>query len=205
MRPGSVEVDGEHVRWLLADGRELWPHPEGTTKIVFLDFDGVLNHEEWYAQRPAKPARLEVMDERVARWCFDPKAAGRLNVLVDAGAKFVISSTWRLHSDLDELRRILVALGFRGEVIGVTPDLSNKSRSIHAAHVRRRGAEIQAWMDEHGTPSSFVILDDDDDMEHLIDRLVQTDFETGLQDEHITRALEKLAETYEPERGAHGR
>jgi hypothetical protein len=39
---------------------------------------------------------------------------------------------------------------------------------------------------------SFVILDDDADMEHLLPRLVQTSMDDGLQDRHVEKAVEIL-------------
>ena len=57
-------------------------------------------------------------------------------------------------------------------------------------HVRR-GLEIQKWLDDNpqGENVVFVILDDDSDMEHLMDRLVQTDHEFGLTQEDAGKAI----------------
>lgn len=162
--------------------------------VVFLDFDGVLNHEEWYARRGPAPGgglhKRPWTAERV-RWCFDPSTAPRLNRLADAGVRFVVSSTWRM-GGLEEMRTILRLLGVRGEVIGCTPVLSVKDRSIYVNHARNRGAEIQAWIDANAFDGPFVILDDDNDMGPLLDRLVQTDDRYGLLDEHVDRALVML-------------
>lgn len=168
--------------------------------IVFLDFDGVLNHDEWYSRRGPSPLmtitcgkpvhpRLDLTTEAAARWCFDPAVAVRLNRLADAGARFVISSTWRIGTPLKELRAILCAFGFRGEVIGATPDLTKREAGQVLWRAVERGQEIQAWLDASGNPSPIVILDDDTDMGELYDRLVHVDDDTGLLDEHIDRAL----------------
>lgn len=160
--------------------------------IVFLDFDGVINHVEWYATRGPRP-EAKLWTAELVRWCFDPATATLLNRLSDAGAKFVISSTWRCApGGLEEMRTILGLLGVRGEVIGCTPDLSTRDAGRVLWRSVERGQEIQAWLDEHGNPAPFVILDDDTDMGPLRDRLVHIDDRYGLQDEHVTRALEML-------------
>lgn len=156
--------------------------------VVFLDFDGVLNSHEWFRRRGPRPGAGGLLDEASVRWRLDPATAPRLNRLADAGARFVISSTWRM-SGLLEMQIILRHLGMRGDVIGCTPDLSVKDRSIYVNHARNRGAEIQAWIVDVAFDGPFVIIDDDDDMGPLLDRLVQTDERTGLLDEHIDRAL----------------
>lgn len=159
--------------------------------IVFLDFDGVLNHVEWYRVRGPSPGFDGPWTAAHVRWCFDPATAPRVNRLTAAGARIVVSSTWR-KGGLEEMRAILRLLGVTGDVIDITPDMSVKSGSIYVNYARNRGAEIQAWLDANGNPGPIVILDDCDDMGPLLDRLVQTDDRTGLLDEHIERALAML-------------
>ena len=148
-------------------------------KVVFLDFDGVLNSGEFAASpRNDNPGGLLGLD-----W----KAIARLNRLILlTGAKVVVSSTWRLDDDVPGLRALLGEAGFDGEVIGMTPSLNGP-----------RGLEIQAWLDSaplFGVDvEQFVIVDDDSDMEHLGDRLVKTTFQDGLQDEHVEKAAALLA------------
>ena len=59
----------------------------------------------------------------------------------------------------------------------------------------QRGTEIQAWLDAwRGEPvESFVILDDEGDMAHLLPRLVQTGWSTGLLHEHVQVARRLLS------------
>lgn len=154
-------------------------------KIIFLDFDGVLNSRAFEnAYPPAQSVGLAPND----RWihAIDPAAVELLNGVVrGSGAKVVISSTWRRGFPIEKIRAFLVTRGFEGEVIDVTP-----------SHVRagaQRGDEIQAWLDNHPEVTAFVILDDVDDMAHLLDRLVRTDIATGLRAEHCTKALELLS------------
>lgn len=147
-----------------------------TKKIVFLDFDGVLNHAKWFHAQAGLWNSGPIMRDEDH---FDPRAVDRLNNLIDrTEAVVVVSSTWRLHLTVDELANLLQRVGFRGKVFGKTPELPTD-----------RGLEIQAWLELHARPDPhFVILDDNADMAHLSAFLVQTSFAYGLQDEHVARA-----------------
>jgi len=149
-------------------------------KVVFLDFDGVLNN---FALIRADGRPLDRLD---------PAAVARLDAIVSrSGAKVVISSTWRLHRSLDELRVMLTELGFSGEVIDRTPELEV---SLFGDPFITRGREIQAWIDAQGEPlESYVILDDAY-IEEAAQYLVKTETQAGLLDEHVALALEILGE-----------
>lgn len=139
--------------------------------IIFLDFDGVLNSEPFLKHRPH---------------CLDPRAVAILNDLLRrSGAKIVVSSMWRMRG-LAQVRKDLANVRCVGEVIDVTPVLSTA-----------RGTEIATWLSANEAKvSSFVILDDSDDMEHLLPRLVLTMYEKGLQPWHVERCLKKLQEPW---------
>jgi hypothetical protein len=149
-------------------------------KVLFLDFDGVLNSGAFIEVRGYRPETL------------DAAAVARLNgVLARTRARVVVSSTWRLGYTLGELRDILVRHGFEGEVIGVTPHLGRAA--VFPLQRTPRGMEIQAWLDaQPEPPEAIAIVDDDEDMAHLDARLVRTDFETGLLDEHVERRVTLL-------------
>ena len=153
-------------------------------RVIFLDFDGVLNSAEWMNSR----------DDRGG--CdLDRAAVARVQAICDrAGAVIVISSSWRCLYEMPVLRDILRAHGLTAEVIGRTPQIKGRTsplRCLPEAERVQRGEEIAAWLREH-TVASFVILDDDSDMAHLRDRLVQTGFERGLQAEHVEHAVALL-------------
>lgn len=147
-------------------------------RIVFLDFDGVLNSEHWDRTRPWSKVDL------------DPQAVQRLNQLNYLDVRYVISSSWRKDAAFlgqhEPIEALLRAFGFTGHVVGRTPDLASRITAT------QRGQEILAWLEEQPAVESFVIFDDDDDMGPVADRLVQTDWRYGLQDEHLTAARELL-------------
>jgi hypothetical protein len=146
-------------------------------KVVFLDFDGVLNS-------------LADVAFGKASACFQAAAVERLNAIVrQSSAKVVISSSWRVYHSLDELRTLLGNAGFDGEIIGCTPVSQNKEARGLADIGVIRCQEIQAWIDAHPSPlTSFVILDDLD-LEPLAAYHVKTDMEVGLCDHHVDEAL----------------
>lgn len=159
-------------------------------KIIFLDFDGVLNSQESLDSRAKETGQWPI------EW-IDTKLIARVNQIVEAtGAQVVISSSWRLYYELDWLINYLNQHGFVGTVIDRTPS----RRDLHDIRMRDRGDEIKEWMDcfDPKDIESFVILDDDADMNQLLPYLVQTDFEVGLTEENVQKAIEMLNATTKP-------
>lgn len=145
-------------------------------RVIFLDFDGVLNSIMWAEARTA--------ENRGNLYGLDHEAVQRLARLVDAvGAKIVVSSTWRKNRTVERLIELLKDAGYPGDppVIGKTPVLWRNEKGERL----ERGHEIQQWLDENPGVESFVILDDDSDMAHLKDRLVRTGNCCGLRDFHF--------------------
>jgi hypothetical protein len=146
-------------------------------RVVFLDVDGVLNSLAYYDRCNRRPPGPPI----------DPEAVARLDRLARAAkATVVVRSSWRRMFKLPVLRGLLRDNGYIGPVVGRTPYLSDGCR----------GDEIQLWLDRYGRlfrpVSSFVILDDADDMAHLAARLVRTRYEDGLTDADVERALALL-------------
>jgi hypothetical protein len=151
-------------------------------KVIFLDFDGVLNSWRWYknlALAGRKPSMRP--DDQI-----DPKAVSVLNTIIEkTGAKVVVSSTWRIARSVEQLQEILTKYGFAGQVIGKTPRLGGPRP--------QRGDEIQVWLDENPGVERFVIIDDDSDMVHLMNRLVRTDMKKGLTKAHAEEVVKLLS------------
>lgn len=138
------------------------------TRVVFLDFDGVLNSMSSFGLHG---------DLRLS-----PVHVSSLNKICDSGsAVVVVSSTWSLFRRIEELRDLLSEAGFTGKVVGTTPDIGPC-----------RGKDIDQWLIDNRDVESFVILDDNGDMEPHIDRLVRTAFPTGLTEDHVDMALGHL-------------
>ena len=161
-------------------------------KIVFLDIDGVLNHDAFYER--TRPSFLTWPEKHI-----DPDAVLRLNQLAAPDTKFVISSSWRTVIPFRELAAVLHEKGFRGDVIGATPDFSKLSLAARKVKSYKRGHEIQRWLVENRRRmaiDAFVILDDCADMAHLRQYLVQTDVARGLTEADVDHALDILWEEH---------
>lgn len=136
--------------------------------IIFLDIDGVI------CTRRTRYRRM------------DKECMGYLKRIVDeSGASIVISSAWKYSHTLKQFKSMLGRFKIR-RVIGTTPNLDGEWI---------RGKEIEKWISNNYIPKSFVILDDDTDMEPFMDKLVQTDCELGLTDKDADKAISMLKST----------
>ena len=139
-------------------------------KVLFLDIDGVLNSE----QSAIYYNRLNVENGGFNDFSC-PIARSNLHSILEElpDLKIVVSSTWRLGETLESMRGVLAQLALikPDRVIGMTPSLRGG---------KVRGDEIQAWLDANPGVERFVIVDDDSDMAHLMNSLVQTSWRHGL-------------------------
>ena len=142
--------------------------------VIFLDFDGVLRSRD-----------------SLDGDSFDPAAIARLTAIVRrTGALVVISSSRRIGRTVEDLRRVLASAGFPYPQRVV--DKTSTRGAGPLGERRARGHQIQRWLDSHPGVRDFAILDDDADVAHLVDRLVRTNGDEGLQDEHVERVVEML-------------
>jgi len=186
-------------------------------KIIFLDIDGVLNHEKWYKKRQEFKSGMDQKEwsDHYPFYEFDPESVERLNKIIDqTGAVVVVSSTWRHGRRVEDLQEILYRVGFTGKVIDTTPSLNARIGQESAGYTVPRGCEIDWWLEkkkfqrinwskerqlEHIETSevkNYIILDDDSDMlysqrEHFI----QTTWKDGLNDDHMNKSIEILNKT----------
>lgn len=166
-------------------------------KYLFLDIDGVLNHEDWYVNRIGK-----YRDSFKEWWeeCFDPECVKRVkHILEETGAKIVISSSWRFDPYIK----------YYFEKIGLPLKKYLRTPNLHTEEGwPDRGEEIDAFLKEHPC-DNYVILDDDKDFteDQLKHHFVHccADFptaykeghvgETGLTDRKMKQAIEILNST----------
>jgi hypothetical protein len=152
-------------------------------RVIFLDFDGVLNADTDDGDSAA-------VDELWSAAWLDRAMVERLSDLAQrGGARVVISSSWRQRRSREELAEMLASLGFDGEVIDITPRLPRPESGERTV----REQEVKAWLDAHGGVESFVILDDDQEFGALSDHHVRTDSKVGLTARDVEHALAILS------------
>ena len=118
--------------------------------IIFLDIDGVLNHHLYYENNHKK---LDLSKEENH---LDPSRIKLINTLCkQANCKVVVSSTWRIGTEIEELQVILNSRGATFEIIDKTGKCCSGIR----------GVEIYNWWkDNKDNYNNYVIFDDDGDM-----------------------------------------
>ena len=147
-------------------------------KLIFLDIDGILNHENFYR---SGNKQYKSIDSDYQYESFCPNSKSWLNDLIKiTDAKIVISSTWRLDG-LDRMQDIWENEKMSGEVIGITPTfcLTDGEKLRGSAP---RGCEIDSYLKgigfyhinwsieeqlknmEKSNISNYIIIDDDSDM-----------------------------------------
>jgi len=159
-------------------------------KVLFLDFDGVLNSHQsnnfWHHNRDQDKWENELykdwqgtLREYIAQE-FCPIALNNVQELVRTvpDLKIVVSSTWRLGETVETLKKILAPAKLVSDaVIDVTPAFRWR-----AGGETTRGHEIQDWLDRHPEVTNYVIIDDDSDMlDSQKDHFVHTSFLHGFQ------------------------
>lgn len=152
------------------------------TKIIFLDFDGVLNTEHYQGllQYQGKPWQ----DEYGA--FFDPKAVKQLKRIIDAtDADIVVESSWK-YLGLDAMKELWEVRNLPGTIIDITPSLLGKNK----------GVEITSWLSKYAKQDiRYVIIDDeyvilDSQLPHFI----LTNPYEGITEEQANRAISMLNE-----------
>ena len=144
-------------------------------RIIFLDVDGVLNNGTW---------AMEMFDRGVRVYhddlLYEPSLAQLRRIVDETGAVIVVSSSWRqITVAWQHLKEWLAKFGM--EVFDKTPYVGGV-----------RGDDITAWFNRHSGDYSYVILDDDDDMDGHMEHLVRTDFDEGLTEEKADECIRRL-------------
>lgn len=150
-------------------------------KIIFLDFDGVMD-TTYYSQYAAIHGLPETDKYGVL---FDPECVRCLEkIICKTHADIVISSSWKDVMDYSHIFEMWKERGLPGFVIDVTPTCS-----------RRRGDEIDEWINECRDDCDYVIIDDLNSScfnAHQLDRLFIVDSYRGLTEDVADKIISIL-------------
>lgn len=153
-------------------------------KIIFLDIDGVLNHEN-------TPDRCGIYIG------IEDRKVELLKQIVDStGAKIVLSSTWRLGINNKGHRLEHHAEYLNEKLLKYGLEIYDKTKEL-SRHGELRGKEINEWLSRHPDVEQWVVLDDeyfiDFNMYDIPQHLVHTYFYVdGLNEDKVEEAIEIL-------------
>ena len=167
------------------------------SKIVFLDFDGVLNTE--FHQRQLQYDGKIWQDKHGA--CFDPKTVKQLQTIVDmTHVDIVIESSWK-YLGVEAIREMWQDRQLPGRVIDITPSgisdrmlLSTDLEQISPSVLHCKGAEIASWLYENNMQDApYAIIDDEYViLESQLPHFILTNPYDGLTEELAMRAINIL-------------
>lgn len=163
-------------------------------KIIFLDFDGVLNTEHYHnyliSQRKPLQDRHGVF--------FDPEAVHQLKRIVDAtNADIVIESSWK-YLGLEAIQKMWKERKLPGKIVDITDSSINDSwlltanlDDIDPAMGHCKGMEIASWLVDHTKDDvRYVIIDDEYVcLESQVPHFVQTNPHDGITEDIADRVI----------------
>lgn len=116
------------------------------TKIIFLDFDGVM---ETVFLLPLEDA-MKVQYDKFGPM-FDDECVNNLRLIISAtNAEIVVASSWKLNLTLKDLQDMWQSRHLPGIIIGTIPNINFMNET-----------EIGAWLKQHEVEvEDYVILDD---------------------------------------------
>ena len=135
-------------------------------KVIFLDHDGVIClSTEWGSRFKNK----EGLDSAFDR--FNDKAIKVLNQIIEeTDCEIVISSDWRFHAELEQMRELYKIRGIKKSPIDYTTSLTFNTSSFSSSYPdpnETRSYEIKDWLKEHPEVTHWVAVDDLDMSNHF--------------------------------------
>lgn len=172
------------------------------TKIIFLDFDGVLNTER---HRIVMSQSGEKASDSYG-YFFDPEAVENLKTIIEATqAKVCITSSWAIEIGARKLPAFWRERNMPGAIIGTTAGIPVAAPDIFFDEdfdpyklmekgTGGRGSEIEAFLEAKGYKDvKYVILDDVPDFTKGQQKFfIRTDPRVGITKEDAQKAIRIL-------------
>ena len=163
------------------------------SKVIFLDIDGVLNSNFWNNSHS-----IEISE---GRYVDEDKVLLLAELVKETGAIIIMHSGWRFWFD-EELRPTRKEANYLADMFervglrigGVTPDLTTEEIRRTKKFSKVKAEEILAWIGGHPDTDRWVVIDDLDLHNEVIERnQVLTDAELGLTENDVKKAIELLS------------
>ena len=178
------------------------------TKYIFLDFDGVLNTENY--QRQLKQSGCATTDRYGA--LFDPLSVKNLRTIIEkTDAKVCVTSSWAIEIGKHNLTKFWKERNMPGELAGTTAGVPinldvffNNSDDeefdpyvLLESGVGARGSEIKAFLKQKkSTESKYVILDDTADFcKDQQKNFIHINPKTGITEDDVRKAVTILSDS----------
>ena len=165
-------------------------------KIIFLDFDGVLNTEHYQGLLQYQGKSWQ--DEYGA--FFDPNAVKQLKRIIDAtGADIVVESSWK-YLGLDAMKELWDVRNLPGRVIDITPSSVSDEYLINinldhldTSILHCKEIEIASWLAKQTEDIRYVIIDDEYViLESQLPHFILTNPYEGITEEQANRTISIL-------------
>ena len=140
-------------------------------KVIFLDHDGVIclssnwggRSKKWAKYRSANPESSRDMGQAPVEYRFDDfdkKAIKVLNeILEETGAEIVVSSDWRKHYTLRQMRDVMIEYGIYGPLIDITTHQNLWNRMSGPSLEWERASQVVKWAKDNKI-SNWISIDD---------------------------------------------
>lgn len=156
------------------------------SNYIFLDIDGVLNHQKTKARAPYDCKGISQKPLRILK-----------KIVEKTNGKLVLISDWRLSFlPNDHMPDMADYITERLKSVGLSFELASQN---HAYEIRAK--EIKKWIESHSA-TGYIILDDDDNRYYHNNAIkphwLHIDYRKGLRKEDIQKAIAKMKEPIEP-------
>jgi hypothetical protein len=154
------------------------------TKLVLLDFDGVLNTNAYRNATASMFPGVRTFSSAIGRALIDPERVARIQRICDAtGAGVLLVTGWRQWTEWTELAEILKDRGLTATVVGAVG-------GIKMSGELRASASLE-WLSKHREVTRFVVIDDDTHHWYPPKKwegslVTPTD---GIEDNHVAEAI----------------
>ena len=160
------------------------------SKVIFLDFDGVLLTDQSARQQVDQGLTV---DNYLRTVVFDTACVQNLLELIDqSSASVVLSTSWAMGTAWSEISTCLMRNGVDPSLVWEWDDPSDRNYMTPRRFNSSRAHEIQSWISLHAEVEHWVALDDDISIAGLAPHAVVTDPRRGLDKTSMNNALRAL-------------